>query len=97
MPQLHIRLSDGTTLVQELEGIVSVGRHPDNTLALEEASISSFHAKFDNGKDGIFLTDLFSSNGSFVNGARIMTQKLEHGDQVRLGKVECVFSMADGS
>lgn len=93
MPQLHIRLSDGTALVQELQDIVTVGRHPDNILVLDEASISGFHAKFDSGKDGIFLTDLFSSNGSFVNGARIMTQKLEHGDQVRLGKVECVFSM----
>lgn len=96
MPQLVIQLSDGTSLVQELVGIVTVGRNPDNLLALDEASVSSHHAKIDAGSNGVYLTDLFSSNGTFVNGQRIMTHKLVDGDQVRLGKVECLFSTSGG-
>ena len=97
MPQLLISLSDGTTMVQEVAGIITVGRNPDNALLLDDPSVSSHHAKIDAGINGIFLTDLFSSNGTFVNGERIMTHKLEHGDQVRLGHVECVFSMTVGA
>jgi pSer/pThr/pTyr-binding forkhead associated (FHA) protein len=92
MPQLLIQLSDGTQLVQELTGVVTIGRNPSNLLTLDEASVSSHHAKIDIGNNGVFLTDLFSSNGTFVNGERIMTQKLEEGDRVLLGKVECLFS-----
>lgn len=97
MPQLHIPLSDGTTLARELAGIVTVGRNPDNVLALDDGSISSFHAKIDAGIGGVFVTDLFSSNGTYVNGVKIMTQKLEDGDQVRFGNVHCVFSLAAGA
>ena len=93
MPQLFINLSDGTALAQELAGIITVGRSPDNVLPLDDPSVSSHHAKIDAGASGVFLTDLFSSNGTYVNGEKIMTLKLEDGDRVRLGRVECVFSL----
>ena len=95
MPYLHIQLPDGTTAAQEITGVVTIGRSPDNVLIIDDGSVSSFHAKIDTSSAGIYLTDLFSSNGSFVNGSRIMTHKLEHGDQVRLGNVQCVFSLAE--
>ena len=94
MPLLQIPLSDGTMMAQELAGILTVGRNPDNALALDDGSVSSHHAKIDAGIGGVFVTDLFSSNGTYVNGAKVMTQKLEDGDQVRFGNVYCIFSAA---
>jgi pSer/pThr/pTyr-binding forkhead associated (FHA) protein len=91
---MHIKLTDGTELLYELAGIVTAGRHPDNMLILEDASISSHHAKFEVLKDGLFVTDLFSSNGTFANGEKVMVHKIQEGDQIRLGKVECTFSMS---
>ena len=93
MPQLLIPLADGTTMAQSLAGIVTVGRNPSNALALDDGSVSSHHAKIDAGSNGVFLTDLFSSNGTYVNEERIMTHKLEDGDRIRFGNVHCVFSM----
>ncbi len=97
MPQLHIKLTDGTELLYELEGIITVGRHPDNALVLDDASISSHHAKFEVQKDGIFVTDLFSSNGTFANGEKVMVHKILEGDQIRLGKVECALATSTGA
>jgi len=94
MPQLFVTLSDGSSFARELEGIVTIGRAPDNLLVINESSVSSHHAKIDAGNSGVYLTDLFSSNGTCVNGEKIMTLKLSDGDRVRLGQVECVFTLA---
>ncbi|HWB61415.1 MAG TPA: FHA domain-containing protein [Chthoniobacteraceae bacterium] len=96
MPYLFLTLSDDSTHAQEITGVVTVGRNPDNVLVIDHGSVSSFHAKIDSGAAGVFVTDLFSSNGTFVNDERVMTLKLEHGDRVRFGKVECVYSLSGG-
>ena len=92
MPQLIIRLSDGSAFAQDLEGVITVGRAPDNVLVIDDPSVSSHHAKIDAGNSGVFVTDLFSSNGTYVNGEKVMTLKINEGDQVRFGKIECAFS-----
>ena|SRR5579862_3302645 len=97
MPQLLIPLADGTTMALELESIVTVGRNPANALPIDDPSVSSFHAKIETDANGVFVSDLFSSNGTYVNGERILTLKLEDGDRVRFGKVESVFSLSGGA
>ena len=66
-------------------GPVSVGRNKSNVVAIKHRSISRYHGRlrFENGEH--YYDDLKSSNGSFVNGERIMTSKLEDGTKLRLG------------
>src|SRR5262245_52972753 len=70
------------------DGIHTVGRTPENALALPDAAVSRRHAelRIDNGQ--LVLRDLGSMNGTFVNGVQLKgEQKLVPGDQVRFGQV----------
>src|SRR5258708_34410365 len=73
---------------------VTVGRDPkDNTLSVVHKSISRHHARFF-AEDGAWMVeDLKSTNGVFVNGARVTKSKLKDGDAVNVGEVQFRFSM----
>ncbi len=70
----------------ELKGrVVTIGRHPNNDISLLQESISRFHAKLELIGTKWVITDLNSSNGTFVNGERIATPlTLSEGDVVTL-------------
>jgi hypothetical protein len=71
---------------------ISLGRGHDNVLVIEDATVSSVHAAFTLAANGtLYLTDLGSSNGTFVNGVQIaMGDKtiVRAGDALRFGDVE---------
>jgi hypothetical protein len=71
---------------------IGVGRTHDNTLVIEDSTVSSVHAAFTLAANGtLYLTDLGSSNGTFVNGVQIaMGDKtiVRAGDALRFGDVE---------
>lgn len=93
MPHLQIFLSEENRPVQELgEEKLTVGRLADNTLQIEDASVSSHHAEivFEGGLH--HPNDLGSANGTFVNGEQITAAVLRHGDEVRFGNIETVFT-----
>ena len=62
-----------------------VGRDPNCDLTISERAVSRQHAKFDRTPTGITVTDLGSTNGTWVNGANISTQELRSGDRIRIG------------
>jgi pSer/pThr/pTyr-binding forkhead associated (FHA) protein len=98
MPQLQIFLSEDDQVNYDLtDDKVTVGRLADNTLQLEDASVSSHHAELVLEGDRYHLHDLGSTNGTFVNGEATTDAILTHGDEVRFGRVECVFSSAEES
>ena len=93
MPQIRVYLSEDNQSVHELtEDTMTVGRLPDNTLQIEDASVSSHHAElsFENGE--YHLSDKGSTNGTFVNGEQVTAAILKDGDQVRFGSIETVFA-----
>ena len=93
MPHLQIFLSEDNQTSHDLgEEKVTVGRLADNTLQIEDASVSSHHAEvfLESGK--YHLLDLGSTNGTFVNGEAVTAAILNHGDEVRFGRIETVFS-----
>ncbi len=66
---------------------LTVGRGPQNDVELEgDQFASARHAQFDPRAAGLWVQDVGSTNGTFVNGSRIeRPRKLASGDVVRVG------------
>ena len=77
------------------EGEVSVGRADANQLTLSDATVSRRHCRINADAGQYLLTDLDSTAGTYVNGTRVRTQVLAHGDQIGIGSVRCVFLQHD--
>ena len=69
-----------------------VGRAAGNDIQLPEDSVSSRHAQLEKTGGSWRLTDLQSTNGTFVNGRRIDSVELKPGDRIRFGDVGVKFS-----
>ena len=74
-----------------LEDSVTIGRNANNTIKIDNLAVSGFHARIDAAGDKFILTDLQSTNGTFVNDKRIVSHKLVHGDTVTIGKHAILF------
>lgn len=69
---------------------VAIGRGGQNEVPLEEDEFASArHARFELRRDGLWVEDIGSTNGTFVNGARVTTpRRLSKGDIVRVGQTD---------
>ena len=78
----------------EIRSRLEIGREAGADLQLASDMISSRHARID-WKDGqLVVTDLGSTNGTWVNGERIRSQKLSSGDRVAFDEIEYRFVSA---
>lgn len=75
----------------------TVGRHPSNDLMLPFESVSRFHARLERRNSDIYVVDLGSSNGTYINDVRVTEGILRQGDQVSFGNVSFAFSLAEPS
>jgi pSer/pThr/pTyr-binding forkhead associated (FHA) protein len=72
--------------------VVTVGRHPDSDIFLDDISVSRRHATFTRTANGYVISDLGSLNGSYVNRDRIDNDVvLSGGDEVQIGKYRLIF------
>jgi pSer/pThr/pTyr-binding forkhead associated (FHA) protein len=72
--------------------VVTVGRHPDSDIFLDDISVSRRHANFTRSEGRYVVSDLGSLNGSYVNRDRIDTDvALSGGDEVQIGKYRLIF------
>ena len=72
--------------------VVTVGRHPDSDIFLDDISVSRRHATFTRTVNGYVISDLGSLNGSYVNRDRIDSDVvLSGGDEVQIGKYRLIF------
>ena len=69
---------------------VTIGRGAGNDVALEgDEFASARHVRFEPRRDGVYVHDLGSTNGTYVNGVRIEgARKLSAGDVVRVGETD---------
>jgi pSer/pThr/pTyr-binding forkhead associated (FHA) protein len=81
-------LQPGATV--EIATALHVGRGAENGLRLEDDDfVSSRHARFEPRPDGLWVEDVGSTNGTYVNGARVTSARLLHsGDVVRIGQTD---------
>jgi diguanylate cyclase (GGDEF)-like protein len=78
--------SNSTGKTMSLAGDVVVGRHARADFPLDEEGVSRRHAGFRVESDGsVTVSDLGSTNGTFVNGERIRSVVLRDGDKIQLG------------
>jgi len=78
------------------EGTLVVGRAEDSDLIIASTRVSRKHCEITNGPDGLVITDKGSGNGTFVNGKKITEQRLDPGDEVRIGPLTFIVEI-DGS
>jgi hypothetical protein len=77
---------DGTTRTIIFDGRpLTIGRAPDNVLVVRDGRASRQHARIDGRRGTLILTDLGSTNGSFVNDRRVESVALGAGDRIRIG------------
>lgn len=71
---------------------VTVGRGSQNDLVLEgDEFASARHARIEVRGDGVWVQDLESTNGTYVNGSRVAgAQRLDAGDVLRVGETDLV-------
>jgi len=72
---------------------LTVGRGGQNDVALEDDEFASArHVRVEPRRDGVWVHDLGSTNGTFVNGVRVdRPRKLAQGDTIRVGETELRF------
>ena len=72
--------------VVPIRGIITLGRKPENTIVLTETFVSGNHAKIYAKNNNLYVEDLNSTNGVYVNNERIQEKyKLVADDEVKIG------------
>jgi len=92
MPKMIVSI-DGVVLreVQLTKDRTTVGRRPYNDIVIDNLAVSGEHAVLQMSGADVFLEDLNSTNGTFINGRSIKKQQLQSGDTVEIGKYKIKF------
>jgi pSer/pThr/pTyr-binding forkhead associated (FHA) protein len=76
--------------------LAHIGRGAHNDVVIPDESVSDTHAKLQRRDDGWYVTDLGSTNGTYVAGQRLTTERrLDGAQNIRLGGVRVVFRPRD--
>jgi len=77
---------------------MSVGKASENDIALDDPSVSHLHAVLEHFPAGWCVTDLGSSNGTWLNGERIWSsRRVRHDDEIRIGETRLLFRDPTGA
>ena len=93
-------------LVVSLDGVVikevqitkdktTLGRRPYNDIVIDNLAVSGEHAVLQMVGADVFIEDLNSTNGTYINGKAIKKQLLTHNDTVEIGKYKIKFLVDD--
>lgn len=95
-------------LVVSLDGVVikevqitkdktTLGRRPYNDIVIDNLAVSGEHAVLQMAGADVFIEDLNSTNGTYINGKAVKKQLLAHNDTVEVGKYKIKFMVDDGT
>ncbi len=84
-----VEWNDGQTALSEGENVI--GRDPEAAVFIDDATVSRHHARLTIAAEHVFLEDLGSKNGTFIEGKRIESSDLEDGSEFHVGGVRLVF------
>src|SRR5262249_52740913 len=86
--QSPISDSDALTFRLSPGAVKTIGRATNADLILDAAMVSRVHCRLEASAETLEVVDLDSTNGTYVNGARILRAHLIPGDKLRVGRVE---------
>lgn len=90
-------IQDKTQLLMHPQKIWVIGRDRKAGILIPDQRLSRRHAIIRHVQEGFYLTDLNSTNGTYVNGKPISRPtRLKDGDRVRLGSLSFVFFLCNG-
>src|ERR1700754_447608 len=97
MPKLIVSI-DGVVIkdVTLAKDRTTLGRRPYNDIVVDNLAISGEHAVLHMIGGDVYLEDLNSTNGTYVNGRAIKKQALEHNDIVEVGKYKIRYMAGPG-
>lgn len=76
--------------------ITNVGRHPESDIFLDDITVSRHHAKFVRSGGKLYLEDLGSLNGTYVNRTLLDGRTLlREGDEIQIGKYRATISLGE--
>jgi predicted component of type VI protein secretion system len=95
-------------LVVSLDGVVikevqitkdktTLGRRPYNDIVIDNLAVSGEHAVLQMVSSDVFIEDLNSTNGTYINGKAIKKQLLTHNDTVEIGKYKIKYLVDEGA
>jgi len=92
MPKLILTIeAQGKVAYEFAERSITIGRAPDNTIVIDDPSVSNRHAQLQLVGETYRLKDLDSTNGTKVNGVPITETALRFDDRIRFGGIEARF------
>ncbi len=93
--QVAITAGPDVGLTRPIEGSMKIGSHADAQLTLKDTTVSRFHVELTARPDGVRVRDLDSTNGSYMQGARINEVIIEDQGVVTVGKTSMKISMVE--
>src|SRR5690349_1785870 len=104
----HERQAAMGKLVVSLDGVVikevqitkdktTLGRRPYNDIVIDNLAVSGEHAVLQMVGSDVFIEDLNSTNGTYINGKAVKKQLLAHNDTVEVGKYKIKYMVEDGT
>jgi len=93
VPQIEVMSATRSWRIELDAPRTTIGKAEENDVALpDDPTASRLHAVFEQFSAGWCVTDLGSSNGTWVNGERIWSARpLRHGDELRIGQTRLTF------
>jgi predicted component of type VI protein secretion system len=84
---------DGVVIkeVQITKDKTTLGRRPYNDIVIDNLAVSGEHAVLQMVGNDVFIEDLNSTNGTYINGKAIKKQLLAHNDTVEIGKYKIKY------
>ncbi len=94
MPKMIVSI-DGVVIkeVQLSKDRTSLGRRPYNDIVIDNLAVSGEHAVVQLAASDVYVEDLNSTNGTYVNGKAVKKQLLQQADVVEIGKYKIRFEV----
>src|SRR5829696_3286653 len=92
MPKMIVSI-DGVVIkeVQLTKDRTTLGRRPYNDIVIDNLAVSGEHAVLQMSGNDVYLEDLNSTNGTYVNGKAVKKQLLQNSDTVEIGKYKIKY------
>jgi pSer/pThr/pTyr-binding forkhead associated (FHA) protein len=90
---IELVIDDGATIAtRRLGRRILVGRAASADVRIDDPRVSRLHARIEMRDDGVYVEDLGSRNGTYVNGEPVVSSRqLARDDEITIGTASIIF------